>query len=215
MSIAPIRTLKRSVGALISYYDGSTLLGTQRVPKGRDVLHPRITVPSKSGKTFVGWSTTNSEANWVSSKVSDGNPLSLYAVYATSSLTVASGTITTEGTVSNYSGSILQPSFVSGNLGGKVEIWYSPGPVSNSWVFNLQKRYYNTATVTVGAAHWGDCASSFDGTSFSGSSMSKAIASGNHTVYAYAHNTAEEGHGWAINSTGVTSLVLSEPIAWT
>lgn len=211
MSVAPIRQLIQGIGAIISYYDGSTLLGKKNVPKGKDVLHPSITMPTKSGYTFVGWATSNSEDDWVSTLVATGQPMSLYAIYASNSKTVVSGSIS-GGTYPAYSLVSSDETYATGTFGCRGEKWYQPGTGSTSVSFTLDKKFYQTATVTLGRDCWGDGSQTFDGSSFS-NGTSKTINSGSHTIWASA-TLGTEG-AWSLNAVGVISLVLTNPTAWT
>ena len=214
MSVAPIRTLKRNGGgATITYYDGLTELGHESVPTGQDVLHPSITMPTKSGKTFVGWSTTTSENNWVGSMTANGQPMNLYAIYIDNSVTAVSN------------GSITNAKFVSGG----VDIWAaaSYSTSTKSTHFTLTKGRYGTATCVAyaefdnndtGGLDVGDA--TFDGTNIIGSyitggdkgSKTFTINDGSHTLYVKAQSYD------AYRQTGevyVKSLTLTNPTAWT
>ena len=98
----------------VSYYDGSTLLGTKRYSRGRDVLHPSLTMPTKSGYTFIGWATTNSEDDWVGTLVATNEPITLYAIYIANSITVVSN------------GSNLNSKYVSGTFSAWTDPHWIP-----------------------------------------------------------------------------------------
>lgn len=216
MSIAPIRTLKRNNGggARITYYDGSTELGFEYVATGQDVLHPSITMPTKTDKTFIGWSTTTSENNWVGELLANGQPMNLYAIYLDDSLVVASG------------GSITNSKYVSGTLSvSKTATWNEQfGNVS----FTLTKGKYGTATA-VAYASFGNSQeqqydvgdATLDNTNIigpiihqgdSGSKTFSNFAEGSHGISLYVVS-----HGdW--NQTGlarINKITLTNPTAWT
>lgn len=218
MSVAPIRQLKRKSGGNIAYYDGATLLGKKSVPAGQDVLHPSIVMPSKTGYTFVGWSTSASEADWTDTLVSTGEPMNLYAVYAANSLTVVSGSIIQAQNGPAYSGSVFNTAYVSGNASAYVELWYQEGGKGDTKTLTLNKKYYQTADATVGwdARAYGN--GSFDNVQI-GSGDEPAyrsfsnLANGNHTIVASVYSS--QTTTWYISATGVTALTLSNPTAWT
>lgn len=214
MSVAPIRQLKRKRNGIIKYYDGATLLGSANVPVGLDVLHPSITMPSKTGYTFVGWATSNSEDDWVGTLASDGQPLNLYAIYLANTLTVVSG------------GSILDVNYVSGTLTATAEAYYNTANTSKSFTL-LKKSRYNTASCEVKATMG-------NGSTGAGMNVGNAkidntyvlqnghindtatktvtIGAVQHTLYTDA---ISYGSYFQSNNVQVKSIILSDPIAWT
>lgn len=214
MSVAPIRTLKRNGGgAKITYYDGMTELGYANVPTGQDVLHPSITVPTKTGKTFIGWSTTTSENNWVSELTANGQPMSLYAIYLDNTKTVVSN------------GTITDAKYVSGNVSVGVGAPWSTRTASAS--FALSKGRYATATCVAYAEFDNHNTQSLDvgDATFDGDNIIASwITGGEHGSKTYTINNGS--HGLFVSATAydnyvqngsvrVNSLVLSNPIAWT
>lgn len=198
MSIAPIRTLKRGGGALITYYDGSTVLGERRVAKGKDVLHPAITMPSKSDKTFVGWATSNSESAWVGTLVATGEPMSLYAIYLDNTRTISN--------VCPLSATATWNSQFRDGTFNVDKSRYADGTITAYVSFSKQ----DTGELVVGSA-------SLDGVEFGrstgGSSGSRTITAtnGTHSLHLYVisyDNYPQYG------STSAT-ISLSNPIAWT
>ena len=70
-----------SGASVVHYYDNTTLLGTEEVDEGEDVLHPSIDT-TKSNYTLVGWSTEPNDLNkQVTSLVATGEEMNLYALY--------------------------------------------------------------------------------------------------------------------------------------
>jgi hypothetical protein len=214
MSVAPIRTLKRSVGgAKITYYDGSTELGFEYVAEGQDVLHPSVTVPTKSNKTFIGWGTTTSESTWVGELTATGQPMNLYALYLDNTVTVISSNV------------IRVSGYTSGSI--KVSVTATWNTQSQSRTFTLNKGRYETATAvlqgnfsayTVGTAmpkgifKFGG-ATIFEpiGSETTGSAT-RTLNNGPHTMYVEATaygDYSQYGEGL------IKSLVLSNPTAWT
>lgn len=211
MSIAPIRTLKRGIGgALITYYDGSTVLGERRVAKGKDVLHPAISMPSKTDKTFVGWATTNAIDDWVGTLVSTGEPMNLYAIYLDNTLTVVSA------------GTIQNAKYASGSCSISQHITWS----NNTWgaSFSLNLRRYASGSITANAsfpnAGTGSLEvgrASLDGVQFvsaqGGGSGSRTITatSGSHSLSLYLISYND----YAQNGSVSVTVTLGNPIAWT
>ena len=208
MSVAPIRQLKQSVGAIISYYDGATLLGKKNVPSGNDVLHPSITMPTKTGYTFVGWATSNSITDWVGTLVSTGSSMSLYAIYEPTSKTVESG-----GT--------WNTDYASGNY---EIVAVSQGVYdSSSGTFNINLRRYQNSAVsfwsekyTVDMQGYGHNEGGHFWVDSSAYSSSPTInnLSGSHTysTSAYADWVYDK---YEKETVRITSITLSNPIAWT
>lgn len=208
MSVAPIRQLKRSVGAIISYYDGATLLGKKNVPSGNDVLHPSITMPTKTGYTFVGWATSNSITDWKGTLVSAGTAMSLYAIYEPTTKTVENG-----GT--------WDADYASGNYQIVAESQGVYSSASGSFNINL-RRYQNSAvsfwsekyTVDMeGYGHNEGGSFNIDSTPYSGSPTVNNL-SGSHTysTSAYADWVYDKFERKTIR---ISSITLSNPIAWT
>ena len=215
MSVAVIRTLKKANGggAKITYYYNTTELGYQYVASGQDVLHPSITIPTKFGKTFIGWSTTTSENNWVGELTANGQPMNLYAIYISNTKTVVSN------------GVISDAKRVSGGVDTYAVGQYNTRTSSTS--FTLDKGKYGTATCVVyvafdnhdtGYLDVGDA--TFDGDAVIGSdihggasgSKSYTINNGSHSLYVKAQSYDAYAQTGEIT---VSSLVLSNPIAWT
>lgn len=225
MSVAPIRTLKRNGGgALIKYYDGTTLLGQETVAINEDVLHPSITMPTKSGYTFVGWSTTTSKTNYVTELLSTGEPMNLYAMYAPNTLVVIEGGLVS--TTPTYT--VLDTFYVSGS----VYIQQGRTPGSQGWgqwdasaTFTLNRRFYQSGSVTVRESNtyygWEtdspNATGYYDGDAI-GKNTSKtySIGNGNHTLRNAGRTSEEESRpSTQVGSTYVTNLTLSNPQAWT
>lgn len=79
-----------SAGSTVTYIcNGVTY--TEEVDEGQTVLSPTSFTPSKSGCSFVGWSTSASSTATVSSLVMSGKPITLYAVFKYNDLTRSLG----------------------------------------------------------------------------------------------------------------------------
>lgn len=213
MSVAPIRQLKQNCGAVISYYDDSTLLGTQKVPNGKDVLHPSITMPSKENYTFCGWTTENGSYNKETTLVSTGEPMSLYAMYLPNSLNVVGNSRYISG--STYTSDSHTPAYE-----GEQSL-----DSSTSFTLNMQEYQNNSVTVVCQAIYSGHIDNDqpsgngkFDSSNVpkNGSSTFTNIANGTHIVKTEGH-TANEGEARNTQELRcyVSSLVLSNPISWT
>ena len=198
-----------SGSSVVSYYDGNTLMGTETVDGGEDVLHPSIST-SKEGYTLYGWGLTQNATERQENLVATGEPMTLYAIYVANSITVVTGSIT-PGVYPSYSCTYKNTEYVNGEVGGRVELWYKVGSVSGSYYFTLDKKHYQTATVTLGQSNQMPGSQTFDGNSFSNGNT-KAIGNGSHVISLAAQN--DSANTWAINAAGITSLVLSNPIEW-
>lgn len=196
----------------VSYYYGNTLLGIEEVDEGADATHPNIVMPPKSGYTFIGWATSNSEDDWVGEYLTYA-PANLYAVYIPSSITVVSN------------GSNLNSKYVSGTFSAWTDPHWTTGESSGS--FTLAKGKYGTATCTVYAMFYnnntgnldvGDA--TFDGDAIIGTwitggsegSKSYVINDGGHSLFVRAVAYDDYSQGALVR---VSSLVLSNPAAWT
>ena len=218
MSVAVIRTLKKANGggAKITYYDNTTELGYEYVASGQDVLHPSITMPTKSGKTFIGWSTTTSENNWVGTLTANGQPMNLYAIYVPNALTVASGSVTDPHGLgwASYSGT-YNSKYISGSIGctaDRAGYYIGAGDATASASFSIIFNEYQNATLSwaigegAGSSHdW-----IFDGVSTSGGS--KSTTSSVHSMSTSGHCSGSDSTSTSI---GITSITLSNPRAWT
>lgn len=199
-------------GYPISYYYGNTLLGVEEVEENADATHPNIVMPTKSGYTFIGWATSNSENDWVSEYLVTA-PANLYAIYIPNTLTVVSN------------GSNLNPKYVSGTFSAWTDPHWTTGEAGGS--FTLAKGKYGTATCTMYAMFYdnntgnldvGDA--TFDGDAIIGTwitggsegSKSYTIGNGSHSLFVRAVAYDDYSQGALVR---VSSLVLSNPVAWT
>lgn len=203
----------------VSYYDGNTLLGTEEVDEGDDVLHPSFST-SKLGYTLYGWTQTSGSTTRVTSLTATGEPMTLYAIYTPNTVTAVSN------------GTITDAEYVSGNVSATAIGNYNQSTASAS--FNLSKGRYQTATCTVYAEFdnhntanldLGDVTFngvnvlgydtdgwiSWDQGNTSGSQVYN-INEGTHTLFvrAIAYNDYSQR-----GDISVSSLVLSNPIEWT
>lgn len=201
-----------SGASMVSYYDGNTLLGVEEVDADTSVLHPDIDM-TKSGYVHVGWKDSiNGE--FVEELLATGEPMAVYAIYVVDTIAVASGYINGRGTTNpSYAAASLNTSYVTGSIGSTPQIWYNPGTTGAQCDFVLNKKFYQKAQLTICMATHNICSSYFDGTGIS-DGYSAEIQNGAHRISIYATNEAEIGHGWAVNATGIASLVLSNPKVW-
>lgn len=204
----------------VSYYDGSTLLGIRRVSKGKDVLHPSITMPVKTDYTFVGWATSNSEDDWVSTLVADSESITLYAIYLPNSLTVCAShrvnasSATTDTWNSRYMG------------GSAYVIQESNGQsLTGSATFTITlNRYQNSRTVLW--THWymidsdgygydrdGSMGVDSDSSQYQNGSVLNDLV-GNHTMTVHAFPNWGNGERFVRAFGGLANVTLSNPIAW-
>ena len=81
-----------SAGSIVTYIcNGVTY--TEEVDEGQTVLSPTSFTPSKSGCSFVGWSTSASSTATVSSLVMSDKPITLYAVFKYTDRTLCNLTV--------------------------------------------------------------------------------------------------------------------------
>lgn len=197
-----------SGASLVSYYDGATLMGTEEVEEGEDVLHPSFST-SKSGYTLYGWTTMSGSTERVEALTANGEPMILYAIYIINSLIVVDA------------GTILQPQYVSGNCKISQQIKYQ----NNTWGagFSLDKKKYQSGTIVAKAgfpnAGTGNLEvgrASLDGVQFvsaeGGGSGSRNIAAnnGSHSLSLFLIS-----YGDYVQTGNVfVTITLTNPIAW-
>lgn len=206
-----------SSGSVVSYYDGDTLLGTEEVEEGLDVLHPSIST-AKTGYTLYGWGLSNSIDAKIGQLVATGEPMKLYALYLPNALTVAQGRFTSESMWADYVVDILNADYVTGHINASAQGYNSWGggqsqPKEDTQTFTIDLGLYGKATISgrFVVARGDGAQARFDNTSVSSSFSKNVTASGSHTLWAFAY--APSGL-WASAILGVTSIVLSEPTAW-
>lgn len=201
-----------SGASVVSYYDGNTLLGTEEVDEGEDVLRPSIDT-SKSGYTLVGWSTTEDKNGYVESLVATGEPMTLYAVYLPNSITVVQGSVS-EG---NYSLTLRNSEYVNGNCGNhdaRAGYYVGPGSISSGFNINLQMGFYQNGTLNFALLNTApfDVSTSYMGSPTTLGSHSASIsASGN---YYGSTRGSVDWHTSGGTTGGISSLVLTNPRAW-
>ncbi len=131
-----------SSGSLVSYYNGSTLLGTREFEEGESVLSPTGISPTKSGYTFKGWAYTDGSSfdNRITSLVANGDPITLYAVFIPSSLVVFATTHNSSPSINNsrYVTSMMSSDGHVGQLNASV--WYRSGNDNTSGTVGLNLR---------------------------------------------------------------------------
>lgn len=200
----------------VSYYDGNTLLGVEEVDEGEDVLHPSLDT-SKTGYTLVGWKNAY-YGDQVTELTATGEPMALYAMYLPDTLTVASGYFQWDGygAMVTYYNTRWDSEYLTGSPSVSAELWYSEGTKESTAYFTLNKKFYQTASITVGHEARADNATGrFDGTEISkGHTLTRTIGNGSHSMYARVIVGAPSST-WHISRVGVTSLVLSNPTPWT
>lgn len=201
-----------SGASVVHYYDNTTLLGTEEVDEGEDVLHPSITT-TKSNYTLIGWSTEPNNLNkQVTSLVATGEEMNLYALYLPNSLNVVSNSRYISG--STYTSHAETPYYVGGQS------------LDSSTSFTLNMREYQNNVVTVHQSNiysgQEDNDQPYGYGQFDGNDVAKNssrtftnIANGTHTLRTIGH-TANEGSARNTQELRcyVASLVLSNPIAW-
>lgn len=211
-----------SGASLVSYYDGATLLGTEEVDEGEDVLRPLSITPTKTDYTFVGWTGYGGTERF-ETKVATGEPMSLYALFVPNTLVVAQGSMRSEynsiyrGWNFIYTNGSVNTNYVTGAIVSNVSSTYQA--LVDTKTFTLNKRYYQRADLQLlfgndGEAN-GSCA--FDGTHIT-HSLSVAvdtktfnnISNGNHTITSAIYATGDLKEC----TIGIGTLTLSNPAKW-
>ena len=197
----------------VAYYDGSTLIGTARYTKGKDVLHPPLTMPTKTDYTFVGWTDTPGSLDKVTTLVSDRTPITLYAIYLPNSINVVGNSRYISG--STYTSNSATPAYTGGQgLDSSV-----------SFTLNMHEYQNNSVVVVCQALYSGHVDNDqpsgngkFDGNIIykNNSATYANVANGTHTVKTEGH-TANESDARNTQELRcyVSSLTLSNPLAWT
>ena len=201
-----------SGASIVSYYDGETLLGTEEVDEGSDVLHPNIST-AKENYTLCGWSISAEYLTKVEQLAATGEPMALYAIYLPNSLSVLGNSRYVTGSTSTSNSAT--PAYQGGwDLGS-----------STSFVLNMHEYQNNVVTVhqsNIYSGHedndqpWGY--GQLDGSDVAKNSSRTFtnIANGTHILRTIGH-TANEGEARNTQTLQcyVTSIVLSNPVAWT
>lgn len=208
-----------SGATVVSYYDGSTLLGTKEVDEGEDVLRPSDISTTKSGYTMIGWATSNSESSIVTSLKASGEAMTLYAIYLPNSYTAVSASHSL-GTGSSISKQDTK--YISGSLfcdAGLNDSYVSPGTTTSSasWTINMNR--YRSVTITARTYESAYGSHSYSLT-WDGSAVSQS--NGTNTTRTYSSNgshtfvsTATMNDGYCAIGIGMTSAVFSNPKPWT
>lgn len=201
----------------ISYYDGSTLLGRRSYSKGKDILHPSITMPTKADETFVGWAKTSASVNIETALVAEEN-ITLYAIYLPNTYTALTG---------SYSNLYYSISFIDSNYCGgrfianaqRAAYIAGTGYQEDNSTFSVMLNRYGKATIGYVSFVYGQGETSgetcrIDGTDVTDSSGSKNVtSSGSHSLH--AHGNANASSSYLNTGIFIGSIVLSEPLAWT
>ena len=204
-----------SGASLVSYYDGETLIGTEEVDEGLDVLHPSFST-AKEGYTLYGWSDSPNSDEIIPYRTATGDSMSLYAIYLPNTLLVASGTVV-QGSWTSYSQGIKNDKYISGGLGctaDRAGYYVGGGWANASTSFNLTLGAYRNATIVWGVAEGNGEFHAFyvDGANVGYSAGSKQVTSGGTHTLATEGNTQNDS--WTSTTIGITSITLSDPIAW-
>lgn len=207
-----------SSGSEVTYFseDGSTVLGTADVDEGEDVLHPTMVTPTKANHTFVGWVGYGGTERF-ETKVANGEPMSLYALFVPNSLQILNASLIVE------SGDV-DPKYtlVSYNNNYIDEVKYAE---SSSW-YNYE--YSNSDTKTMHVKIGLYQLMTVQGRALKnhnegGGSINNVTSSGNTVtltfgadadIVMYCWNRHEWRESWSHTITGCTNITLSNPDAW-
>ena len=206
-----------SGASVVSYYDGNTLIGTEEVDEGEDVLHPSFALPQKTGYTLYGWRVNPNDLDRTETLLATGEPMTVYTYYVPNSIVVAKGSFS--GT--DYMKSIWNTDYMSGDASANAN---TPGqPVQFGCGFNINWRWYQNASLIVrtaknadGQAHF--LSGSVNGVQFTApytkSSAQTTVIPRNGSNNLSAYLSCESDVGWAYGAIGVLNVTLSNPIAW-
>lgn len=204
-----------SGGSAVSYYNGSTLIGTVEVEEGKDVLRPSLTF-SKSGYTHIGWAKTNG-GSVVTSLVATGEPMTLYAVWLKNTATVLSakvqtiaGTVNPEYVINSYDSAYIADVQYAHAV-GSYNYLYSSSDTKSMYV-DIGK--YQTMTVkAIGGGFGESLTASIDGTSCITAEATKTYST-SRTIELKASGKHSDSGSWHSVICGCTSIVLSNPKKW-
>lgn len=184
-----------SGATVVSYYDGDTLMGTEEVDEGEDVLHPSFST-SKDGYTLYGWGLNSDER--ITSLVASGETMTLYAIYTANTKTMSNVCALSAHAVYNEQ---FRDGTFTVNMGR-----YQSGTITAYASFSDEG---TGAYLIVGAA-------SLDGVEFvrptAGGSGSRAISAteGTHSLHLYVKSYDNYGQDGSVSA----SILLTNPIAW-
>lgn len=206
-----------SGATVVSYYDGETLMGTEEVDEGEDVLHPSFST-SKKGYTLYGWSADGENRD--TELVAQGDTMTLYALYVPNSIVVCvSAESGSSATVSTWNTKYMS--------GAAFVIQESPGPsLTNTANFGITLHEYQNSTITLwthdytideqGYGHDYTGSMGIDGSDTSQYHNGNVLYnwSGNHTMRVHAFPNWGIGERFERVSGGLANVTLSNPIAW-
>ncbi len=207
-----------SGASIVSYYDGSTLLGTEEVEEGEDVLRPDIDT-TKANYTLYGWSTSPNGQR-TTQMVANGEAMSLYAIYLPNTLTVC----VSSRNGSSATVSVWNSKYMSGSA---YAIQESPGPsLTASANFGITLNEYQNSKTTLWT-HWymvdeqgyghdetgGMAIDSYNTNQYHNGNVINNL-SGNHVMRVSAFPDWGTGERFVRSSGGLAKVELTNPIAW-
>lgn len=207
-----------SGASLVSYYDGETLLGTEEVDEGTDVLHPSINTV-KTNYTLYGWTLSNGATERAETLLATGEPMTVYAIYLPNSILVAKSHRYNTDTVTV---DIWNPNYMSGSA--YVECVSNGSSETRSTTFTLNLGKYQNSTVKIWS-YWymvddqgyghddPNSPISVDGVSRKTGDILTNI-SGTHTMTASAFPNWGNGERFVRKNGGLAEVTLTNPIAW-
>ena len=202
----------------VSYYDGDTLLGTEEVDEGEDVLHPSINT-AKSGYTLYGWATSKTATERVESLNATGEPMRVYAIYTPNSILVAKSRRYTADSVKV---DVWNTDYMSGSAYVNVTTYGGPDTAYTTFTINLGR--YQNSSVKIWAYRYSidDQGYGHDdpNSNITVDGVSKRTGdvltntSGTHTMGALAWTNWGNGERFVRMNGGLAEVILSNPIAW-
>ena len=154
-----------SAGSIVTYIcNGVTY--TEEVDEGQTVLSPTSFTPSKSGCSFVGWSTSASSTATVSSLVMSGKPITLYAVFKYTDRTLCN--LTVDGELIGGEGTKTQGVNINASLYPTVQIVRTDGATSDLFgaFLHTDYHYWETSYGMIGSCEGGVHSTLIDITSY-------------------------------------------------
>lgn len=209
-----------SGATVVSYYDGETLLGTEDVDEGEDVLHPSFST-TKENYTLYGWTTEPESFTREESLTAQGDTMTLYAIYLPNVYTVLTGVGSYQSPNFEYTITFIDSNYCGGRfIANAIRAAYIAGGgyQEDNSTFSVTLNGYGKAKIGYTSFVYGYGSTSnetcrLDGIDVTSSSGTKTTtSSGSHSLH--AHGNVAAGSNYLNTGVYISSIVLSEPIAW-
>lgn len=202
-----------SGATLVSYYDGTTLLGRLEYDEGLDVLHPPIST-KKNGYTLIGWAKTN-RGQKVTSLKAAGDSMSVYAIYLPNILTILRATMG-YGAYPSYTVDYYDSDYMTEPVHAVATGWYHNLYSSEDTQYlYIPIGDYREMTVNGVAAAWGDnVIATIDDNNCLVEGGITLTYNTSRTIKMYARGSHPDRDSWHVVRCGLTSVELSNPKPW-